>query len=166
MTDGFPPRGGTSILPDPAPRRVLVFRVGQIGDMIMSLPAVWAVRRHWPDAKLTLLCDVHPGRQTYVPGSDILGGTGVFDSIEHYEVPGEGQGRLKTLFARARLWARLRRGGYDALVYLAPSIRKPDQVKRDARFFRLAGCGRIYGASYFPPVPLKKPGEPFPTGEL
>lgn len=78
------------------PTNVLVFRCGHLGDMIMSLPAMWAVKHQWPEAKLTLLCDVHPGRQ-YVLGSDILGRTGMFDSIELYEVPSEEQGWLKTL---------------------------------------------------------------------
>ena len=27
---------------------ILVFRIGQLGDMIVSLPSMWAVRRHWP----------------------------------------------------------------------------------------------------------------------
>src|SRR5207248_1871638 len=39
------------------PRRILVFRIGQLGDTIAALPAMWAVRDHFPDAELTLLCD-------------------------------------------------------------------------------------------------------------
>ena len=145
------------------PSRVLVFRIGQLGDMIMSLPALWAVRRHWPDAKLTLLCDVHPGR-AYVLGRDILGPTGLFESIEHYEVPAEGQGHVKTLSHRLELLWRLRVAGHDALVYLAPSRRRPDQVRRDMVFFRSAGFTRIFGANHFQPVPVKLPGEPCIVG--
>ena len=152
--------------PNPAsvPSRVLAFRIGQLGDMIVSLPALWAVRRHWPEAKLTLLCDVHPGRN-YVLGSDIFDGSGLCDDIEHYEVPAEGEGRLRAALRRLRLLVRLRARRFDALVYLAPSIRLPAQVRRDVRFFRLAGLRRIYGAAHFPPVPIKRPGQPFPVGE-
>lgn len=148
----------------PVPRRVLVFRSGQLGDMIVSLPALWAVRRHWPEAKLTLLCDVHPGRN-YVLASDIFGGTGICDDLEHYEVPAAGEARLRTALGRLRLLVRLRARRFDALVYLAPSIRPPAHVRRDVRFFRLAGLRRIYGADHFPPVPIKQPGQPFPVGE-
>ena len=147
-----------------APRRLLAFRSGQLGDMIVSVPALWAVRRHWPEAKLTLLCDVHPGRN-YVLGSDIFDGSGLCDDIEHYEVPAEGEGRLRAALRRLRLLVRLRARRFDALVYLAPSIRPPAHVRRDVRFFRLAGLRRIYGADHFPPVPIKRPGQPFPVGE-
>jgi len=147
-----------------APRRVLAFRSGQLGDMIVSLPALWAVRRHWPEANLTLLCDVHPGRN-YVLGSDIFGGSGLCDDLEHYEVSAAGESQLRTALRRLRLLVRLRARRFDALVYLAPSIRLPAQVRRDVRFFRLAGLRQIYGADHFPPVPVKQPGQPFPVGE-
>ncbi len=147
-----------------APRRLLAFRSGQLGDMIVSLPALWAVRRHWPEANLTLLCDVHPGRN-YVLGSDIFDGSGLCDDIEHYEVPSSGEARLRTVLRQLRLLVRLRARRFDALVYLAPSIRLPAQVRRDVRFFRLAGLGRIFGAAHFPPVPIKQPGQPFLVGE-
>lgn len=142
--------------------RVLVFRHGQLGDMIVALPAIWVIRRLWPQAQLTLLCDVHPGRK-YVLGSEVFRGAGLFDSIEHYEVPDESEGALPKTVRRIRLLARLRAGGYGAVVYLAPSIRKAEHVSRDARFFRWAGARRIYGASYFPTVPTKQPGQPFRT---
>lgn len=140
--------------------RVLVFRHGQLGDMIVSLPAMWVVRRQWPQARLTLLCDVHPNRKL-VLGTEIFRSAGLFDEIEQYEVPGAQEGALRKALRRLRLlrWLRARR--YDAVVYLAPSIRKPGQVRRDVRFFRWAGARRIYGAGFFPPVPMKQPGQPF-----
>src|SRR5262245_1686113 len=102
----MPPNRQTTMADRHQPERVLVFRVGQLGDMIMSLPAIWAVRKHWPEAKLTLLCDVHPGR-SYVLGSDIFGPIGLFDSVEHYAVPSEWRGRLRTFGSRLRLLMRL-----------------------------------------------------------
>ena len=140
--------------------RVLVFRHGQLGDMIVALPAMWVVRRQWPQAQLTLLCDVHPGRK-YVLGSEVFRGAGLFDRIEHYEVPEASEGAVRKAARRFRLLMRLRAGGYGTAVYLAPSIRKPEQVSRDMRFFRLAGVRRIYGAGFFPPVPSKQPGHVF-----
>ncbi len=153
----------TDLAGSEAARKILVFRVGQLGDMIVALPALWAVRRYWPDAKLTLLCDVHP-RRRFVLGSDVLGPTGLFDSIEHYAVPsGEGES-VRWLGRRLALVLKLRALRFDALVYLAPSIRTPEQVRRDVAFFRAAGIDRIYGAAHFPPVPVKTPGRPFDEG--
>ena len=54
-----------------SPRRILVFRIGQLGDTIVSLPAMWAVRRQFPKAHIALLSDRHPGK-SYVLASDLL----------------------------------------------------------------------------------------------
>lgn len=143
---------------------ILVFRIGQLGDMIVSVPSMWAVRRHWPQASLTLLCDVHPDRK-YVLGSDIFRDAGLYDAIEEYEATSEGQISWRAIIGRLRLLKKIRSRNYDALIYLAPSIRRPEQVRRDILFFRAAGIRRIYGARHFPPVPVKRPGEPFAFGE-
>jgi ADP-heptose:LPS heptosyltransferase len=147
----------------PGPKKILIFRIGQLGDMVVSLPALWATRRHWPDARLTLLCDVQVGRN-YVLGSEVFGPTGLFERIEHYVVPAKRRPFLSGLTDRLALLMRLRMRRYDALVYLAPSIREPEQVKRDVAFFKAAGIRRIYGATHFPPVPIKRPGQPFEVG--
>ena len=39
----------------PAPQRVLVKEVNWLGDLVMSLPALHAVRRAFPDARLSVL---------------------------------------------------------------------------------------------------------------
>src|SRR5438874_6489511 len=55
-----------SVLPGPAivtsPKRILVFRIGQLGDTIVALPAMWLVRKDYPAAYMALLCDRHPGK--------------------------------------------------------------------------------------------------------
>src|SRR2546423_419681 len=40
--------------------RIVVYRIGQLGDTIVALPALWAIRWHFPDPKMTLLRDQHP----------------------------------------------------------------------------------------------------------
>ncbi len=39
----------------PAPRRIMVKEVNWLGDVVMSLPALRAIRRTWPDAHLAIL---------------------------------------------------------------------------------------------------------------
>lgn len=143
---------------------ILVFRIGQLGDMIVSLPSMWAVRRHWPQASLTLLCDAHAGGQ-YIPGSDVFLGSGLYDAIEEYESPSENRFDWRALTKQFRLLKKIRSRRYESLIYLAPSIRNPDQVRRDILFFRAAGIRRFYGARHFPPVPTKRPGAPLSHGE-
>jgi heptosyltransferase-3 len=136
-------------------KRILIFRTGQLGDMITALPSMRAVREKWPHAQLTLLCDVHPG-QKYVLGSDIFRNAGLFDSFELYEVPPVGTGPLARFRISLRLLLRLRRGHFCTLFYLAPTLRSPQQIHRDRRFFKAAGIKTFYGMEDFPEVPGKR----------
>jgi len=141
--------------------RILVFRTGQLGDMIISLPAMWAMRNLWPGAHLTLLSDVHPG-QNYVIGSQIFQGAGIFDDFIHYEVPADSDGIVARAIKKFELLRRLRSARFSTLVYLAASIRPRPLVERDRRFFKAAGVRQFYGMDHFPPVPAKDSPRPMP----
>ncbi|MGH7865841.1 MAG: glycosyltransferase family 9 protein, partial [Candidatus Binataceae bacterium] len=39
----------------PAPRRILIKELNWLGDLVMSLPTVRAIRRTWPSAQLAVL---------------------------------------------------------------------------------------------------------------
>ena len=54
------------------PRNILVIDFGQLGDVVMSLPALRAIRNHFPDARLT----VAVGR----PGAEIIDMSGLADA--------------------------------------------------------------------------------------
>jgi heptosyltransferase-3 len=143
------------------PAQFLIFRTGQLGDMIAALPAIRAIREQWPKARLTLLCDTHP-KSNYVGAADIFRGSGIIDDFEHYEV-GSARTTVGRALQRLKLLFRLRRRGFKTLFYLAASIRLPHQVKRDRRFFRVAGIRHFYGMNYFPPVPYRDRSRPLPA---
>jgi len=136
------------------PERILVFRIGQLGDTIVALPAMWAVRRHFPKAELTLLCDRHPGHD-FVLAPDLLAATGLFDEFISYPVDNSRAGWLVRPLRSLRLLCTLRGRAFDPLVYLAPSRRKPAQVERDRRFFAAAGIKRVFGLRGFPGFPAR-----------
>jgi len=95
---------------------------------------MWAIRRHFPKARLTLLCDQHHGKN-FVLGTALLRGSSLFEDFLFYPV---GTGILSRIFQGRELLSlikRLRSRRFDALVYLAPSPRSQRQVKRDLRFF-------------------------------
>jgi len=141
------------------PRRILVFRIGQLGDTIIALPAMQAIRNRFPDAHLTLLCDRHPGK-SFVLGSDLLGRCGLFDEFMSYPVH-ENQ-NLSRPWTMVPILAAIRRRKFDTLVYLSPSVRSPEQVNRDRNFFQLAGIKNFIGMSGFAAQPEKIPGKPLP----
>ncbi len=133
-------------------QRILVFRIGNLGDSLIALPALWFLREHFADAHLSLLCNQSP-QSRELAASDLLRDTGLFDGFLHY------RGALSTvplagkLLDYGRLLATLRYHAFDQLVYLPPTRRTPAEVERDLRFFRLAGIRTILGADWEPPQP-------------
>ena len=149
-------------------RSVLIFRIGHLGDTLVALPALWAVREHFRDARITLLCNHHPGTP-YVLASDLLAGSGVVDDFMRYPVDPSTRGKLLMPFRIARLVAALRRRKFDTLVYLPPTGRTPQQVARDRKFFRLAGITDVIGMDTdlgVPPPPPPGVLLPFEADQL
>ena len=138
-------------------RRILVFRIGQLGDTIVALPSIRAVRDHFPGAHLALLCDKHP-KKSYVLASDLFEGAGLFDEFLYYPVTDPGE--IPRPWHLISLLAAIRKGRFDTLVYLAPSARTAPQMARDKRFFTSAGIKTFIGMHNFPPFPKKVPGKP------
>lgn len=136
------------------PKRILVFRPGQLGDTLVSLPAMWAVRERFPRAHMALLCDIQKDKG-YVVAADILRGSGIFDAYLTYVFADSPAGRLFRPYRALRLLLALRRCRLDTLVYLAPSSRTPEQVTRDRLFFRAAGVRRFMGMDGFPTAATK-----------
>lgn len=113
-------------------RPVLVFRPGQLGDALVSLPAVRAIRSRHPAAPLALLTDA-PAEKGRVSAWEVLGPTGLFSEVVFYD-PAMPARRLPALIGRLRsLRAEL-------VYYLAPIPRSRAQRLRDRLFFR-AFCG-------------------------
>ncbi len=139
-------------------QRILIYRIGQLGDTIVALPAMWVIRRHFPKAAITLLCDRH-ARQSYILAPDLLQGTPLADQFEFYEVDDQAS-RVARYSRMARLLWKLRRQAFDAVLYLAPSARTPPQIRRDKAFFSAAGIKRFIGFNGFPDLPRKIDGQP------
>lgn len=122
------------------PRRILFYRIGQIGDTVIALPAMWAIRRFFPKAFMALLYDQHTGRN-YPQALRTLPERGLFDEFISYEANQDGAALAKII----GVVQQIRRRQFDTLVYLAPRFRSKRQVWRDLVFFRLAGITRFIG---------------------
>jgi len=135
----------------------LLFRYGQLGDTLVALPAIRAVREEFPDAELTLLCDKHP-EATWVVAQQVLP-PGLVDNVLTYEA------NFTTMpFQNAlKLWIRLRRERSDKLIYLVPRQRSRLAVMRDITFFGMAGLTDISGFRGMAPLVVRK--RPLPTVE-
>ena len=129
---------------NPSPRRILVFRIGQIGDTVAALPSLWVLRRQFPDAQIVLLNE-NQTKQTHLPPEMVLPPNGLVDSFEKYP----GGASVKNFFTAWRQIRRLQKQGFTTLVYLVPSGRTKRARLRDRIFFRLAGVRQLLATKGF-----------------
>lgn len=141
-------------------RRILVYRIGHLGDTIIALPAMWALRERFPQAHMALLSNAHR-ESPVVAAKSVLPQTGLFDQWLTYPT-GDGRTPARVFF---QLLLRLRRERFDTLAYLAPRQRSPRQVRRDLMFFRAAGIRTFIGHQGFVTDLPRVAGQPLPTVE-
>lgn len=115
-----------------------MFRTGQLGDSLVSLPALAGIRQSCPDAKLYLLYDQQLGKP-YVVSKALLAESGLFAEFIEYKVGLTFVQKLYSFFALLKLCLRLRSEKFDQVIHLEPEVKPPFRLFRDKVFFRLAG---------------------------
>lgn len=126
-------------------RNILIFRIGHLGDTLVALPALWAIRNAFPDARLTLLSNVDTRNPHYLSAKNVLPQTGLIDDWISYPT---GMTKVGSAAAFTRLSLDLRRRKFDAAIYLMPRIRTSEQIDRDVLFFKLSGVRKVIGTAY------------------
>ena len=118
---------------------LLVFRIGSLGDTVVSLPAFHFIRDEHPGHRIVLLTNAPvDGGVKASSAYSILNGTGVIDDYIEYPI-----GRIdwKSL---ARVAGRIRSFRPELAYYLMPK-RSTYQRSRDALFLAAAGLLRVHG---------------------
>jgi heptosyltransferase III len=118
-------------------KRVLIYRLGSLGDMVVALPALHLVARAFPDAERRLLTNF-PVSSKAPAAEAVLGESGLVAGYFRYPVG------TRSVVELAKLWWQLRRWSPDVLVYLG-AARGVKAARRDAAFFRLCGVKRMVG---------------------
>ena len=118
-------------------KRVLIYRLGSLGDMVVALPALHLVTRAFPYAERRMLTNV-PVHAKAPTAAAVLEGTELVHEYFRYGVGTRGVREL------ASLWWQLVRWRPQVVVYLA-AFRTAAVVKRDSRFFALCGIWRQIG---------------------
>jgi heptosyltransferase III len=143
-----------------SPKRILVFRIGQLGDTIVGLPAYWVIRERFPYAHLALLSDVHKGKNYIIP-EKVLPAEGLFDEYISF-FGSEGGTKCRE---GIKLILELRRLPYDTLVYLYPSGRKLWKIWLDLLFFHCVGIHNFIGTRDISSEKRLSVRYPLPTAE-
>ena len=110
-------------------RKVLIYLFGSLGDTIVAVPALRAIRRHFHGSQLVLLQNIQNGN--LVKASETLP-EGLVDRHLAYKNELAGSEKISEFYL---LWRRLRREHFDAVVYLVNSERPARSVFRDRFFF-------------------------------
>jgi ADP-heptose:LPS heptosyltransferase len=129
---------GRSRLPRQSPiRKVLIYRLGSLGDTVVALPCFHLIARCFPEAERVLLTNF-PVHSKAAASMAVLGDSGLVHGTMGYTVGTRRFGEL------LRLTREIWRFRPDLLVYLMPT-RPWLHVLRDRIFFWNAGVRRIAG---------------------
>jgi heptosyltransferase III len=119
-------------------RRVLIYRLGSLGDMAIAVPALRLIARAFPNADRRMLTNL-PVHAKAPAAAAVLNGSGLVNGYFSYPVG------TRNLWQLGKLWAQLRLWRPEAVVYLA-AARGVAVAERDVRFFRACGVTRVIGA--------------------
>jgi heptosyltransferase-3 len=127
-------------VPSRAPiRRVLIHRLGSLGDTLVALPSFHLLARVFPDAERRLLTNF-PNHAKAPAAAAVLGNSGLIHGYLRYTV------HTRNPLELLRLAWEIRRFRPDVVIDL--THRRPWKlVSRDRFFFRLAGVRRAVGFS-------------------
>ncbi len=117
--------------------RVLIYRLGSLGDTVVALPCFHQIARAYPRAERCLLTNI-PVNSKAPPAYDVLEGSGLVHGFMRYPIATRNFAEL------AELQKQIYAFGAQVLIYLTPRRAAPD-VARDALFFHLCGIPRIVG---------------------
>jgi ADP-heptose:LPS heptosyltransferase len=118
--------------------RIVMYRLGSLGDTVVALPCLHRVAQSFPGAQCVYLTNI-PVQSKAAPLQAILGDADGASQFLDYPV---GTRSVRVLLA---LRATLRALQADTLIYLTPS-RGLAAAWRDVAFFRWCGFTRIVGA--------------------
>ncbi len=119
---------------------VLIYRLGSLGDTIVSLPALRLVQRAYPQAERWMLTNFSVNSKA-APMAQVLDGTGLVHGYIEYPLG------LRDPRALLRLRQEIRRLNPEILVYLA-APRGRLKALRDVAFFRSCGIPHLIGVPY------------------
>ena len=124
---------------------IVVYRIGQLGDTLVSIPAMIAIRQKYPEHDLVLLTEKAKNKRHIISSWDVLGPTGWFEKVIFYHPATNVIAKLCTMFS---VLLKLRWVKPDIVIDLSPE-RDAQQASRDKFFFTNLVGARNY-LSYGP----------------
>ena len=124
-----------------SPERIVIYRLGSLGDTVVTLPGLHKVMERYPGAERIALTNF-PISSKAAPLEAILGPGGFIHRAIRYPV---GMRNPKELWALAKALRALKT---DTMIYLSSRGNTLSSVYRNYVFFRLCGFRNIIGAPF------------------
>jgi heptosyltransferase III len=118
-------------------QKILIYRLGSLGDTIIALPCFHKIREVYPDAEITLLTN-RPVQSKAAPAEAVLGNDYFFNTVIDYPI---GARHPSVLF---NLIKEIRRNKINTVINLTAPRSKSAAI-RDRWFFKLAGVKQLIG---------------------
>lgn len=125
------------VKPDRA-KRVCIYRIGTIGDIVCALPAMYAIRQAYPSAHLTLLTT--PVKRELPGAYELLANAEWLDEIIVYYADD-----IDTWGKRWALLKRLKKKSFNLWIELPGDLSTIKKTIRNMIFARLTGVRWAYG---------------------
>jgi ADP-heptose:LPS heptosyltransferase len=120
--------------------RILIYRLGSLGDTVVALPCFRLIRSHYPEAEITVLTNI-PVSGKAAPLEAILENTGLVDRFIPYPVG------LRDPKKLAELRRRIAGTKFDLVISLTAARGLVASI-RDYLFFRACGIPKIIGIPF------------------
>jgi len=117
------------------PQKILVYKVGNIGDIVCIIPSLIAIRKNYPNAKITFLTS--PGKRGSIGAINFLKNAWYFDNIINYY-----QEDINNLPKQIFFIKELKKEKFDLFIQL------PDDWVRFRTLFRNIIFAKLIGVKY------------------
>jgi len=121
---------------------ILVFRIGQLGDTLVALPALAHLHRNLPGQRLLLLTDRHGTLRTMVSAWDVVSKTGWVDGVITYDAD---LPPLEALRERLQLARNIRGLRVARVISLSPHRNRLQRLRDYIVFRALLGIPQVDG---------------------
>lgn len=120
------------------PKKICIFRIGNIGDIICAIPAMIAIRKAYPDSHITLLTS--PGKEGMTDAKELLEGAWYIDRLLVYY-----SHDIDSIAKIFQFGKRLRAESFDLWIVLPVELWNLKIVLRNMVFAKLCGVRKAAG---------------------
>lgn len=120
------------------PQNILIYKIGNIGDIVCAIPSFIAIRKNFPEAKITLLTS--PGKAGGLGAKELLKDVWYLDELRVYYSEDIDSFDKKRNFIR-----QLKNNHYDLFIQLPDDLANFRTLLRNMIFAKLIGAKAAFG---------------------